>query len=122
MFEVFGDFDPTEYAEEVKERWGDTDAYRESQRGLRLTTAPPTRRGHANHQIRNSAGSACKKGDRGDGGDVEINDLHHLQHPHISLLGQRHGRVLLREFPPCLPQSSTLATGARLAPDRSCSW
>lgn len=32
MFEVFGDFDPTEYEEEVKERWGHTEAYRESAR------------------------------------------------------------------------------------------
>jgi MerR family transcriptional regulator, thiopeptide resistance regulator len=31
-FEVFGDFDPDEHAEEVERRWGDTDAYRESQR------------------------------------------------------------------------------------------
>ena len=30
--EVFGDADPTQYADEVRERWGDTDAYRESQR------------------------------------------------------------------------------------------
>ena len=32
MFEVFGDFDPTAYEAEVKERWGDTDAYAESAR------------------------------------------------------------------------------------------
>lgn len=32
MFEVFGEFDPTEYEEEVKERWGHTEAYRESMR------------------------------------------------------------------------------------------
>jgi DNA-binding transcriptional MerR regulator len=32
MFEVFGDFDPNEYEAEVKERWGDTDAYAESAR------------------------------------------------------------------------------------------
>lgn len=32
MFEVFGDFDPTEYQEEVKERWGHTEAYQESMR------------------------------------------------------------------------------------------
>ncbi len=32
MFEVFGDEDPSEHAAEVEERWGDTDAYRESQR------------------------------------------------------------------------------------------
>jgi len=31
-FEVFGDFNPDDYAEEVQERWGDTDAYRESAR------------------------------------------------------------------------------------------
>lgn len=32
MFEVFGDDDPTQYAVEVEERWGDTDAFRESKR------------------------------------------------------------------------------------------
>ncbi|KAA6214783.1 MerR family transcriptional regulator [Streptomyces albofaciens JCM 4342] len=31
-FEVFGDFDPDDYADEVRERWGGTDAYKESQR------------------------------------------------------------------------------------------
>ncbi|GHJ34666.1 MerR family transcriptional regulator [Streptomyces sp. TS71-3] len=31
-FEVFGDFDPDEHADEVHERWGGTEAYRESQR------------------------------------------------------------------------------------------
>ncbi|MBN2847187.1 MAG: MerR family transcriptional regulator [Coriobacteriia bacterium] len=32
MLGVFGDFDPAEYADEVKERWGESDAYRESAR------------------------------------------------------------------------------------------
>lgn len=32
IFEVFGDFDPTEHAAEAEERWGETDAYRESMR------------------------------------------------------------------------------------------
>jgi hypothetical protein len=32
MFEVFGDFDPKTYEAEVKERWGETDAYAESAR------------------------------------------------------------------------------------------
>ncbi|GCD43958.1 MerR family transcriptional regulator [Streptomyces paromomycinus] len=31
-FEVFGDFDPDAYADEVRERWGGSDAYKESQR------------------------------------------------------------------------------------------
>ncbi len=30
--EVFGDFDPEEHAAEAEERWGDTDAFKESQR------------------------------------------------------------------------------------------
>lgn len=38
MFEVFGDFDPSRYEEEVKERWGDTDAYRESARRAKSYT------------------------------------------------------------------------------------
>jgi DNA-binding transcriptional MerR regulator len=32
MFEVFGDFDPSEHEDEVRERWGDSDAYAESAR------------------------------------------------------------------------------------------
>jgi MerR family transcriptional regulator, thiopeptide resistance regulator len=32
MLEVFGEHDPTQYADEVQERWGDTDAYRQSAR------------------------------------------------------------------------------------------
>jgi DNA-binding transcriptional MerR regulator len=31
-FEVFGDFDPDEHAQEAEERWGGTEAYRQSQR------------------------------------------------------------------------------------------
>ena len=31
-FEVFGENDPAQYADETKERWGDTDAYKESMR------------------------------------------------------------------------------------------
>lgn len=31
-FEVFGDADPAQYEAETRKRWGDTDAYRESQR------------------------------------------------------------------------------------------
>ena len=38
MSEVFGDFDPAEYEEEVKERWGDTDAYKESARRTKKYT------------------------------------------------------------------------------------
>ena len=37
-FEGFGDFDPSEHAAEVEERWGDSDAYRESTRRARSYT------------------------------------------------------------------------------------
>jgi len=46
MFEVFGDFDPTEYEEEVEERWGHTDAYKESAR----RTARYTKEDWARHK------------------------------------------------------------------------
>jgi DNA-binding transcriptional MerR regulator len=32
MFEVFGEYDPSKYQEEAQQRWGDTDAYKESAR------------------------------------------------------------------------------------------
>jgi hypothetical protein len=32
MLEVFGEHDPTQHAQETRDRWGDTDAYRESHR------------------------------------------------------------------------------------------
>lgn len=32
MLDVFGEFDPRQFADEVEERWGDTDAYAESKR------------------------------------------------------------------------------------------
>lgn len=38
MFEVFGDFDPTQYEDEVRERWGRTDAYKESARRAKQYT------------------------------------------------------------------------------------
>ncbi|MFF8831705.1 MerR family transcriptional regulator [Streptomyces sp. NPDC015131] len=39
-FEVFGEHDPEQYAEEARQRWGNTDAYRQSQqRAARYTKA-----------------------------------------------------------------------------------
>ena len=45
-FEVFGDKDPEQYAEEAEQRWGGTEAYAESQR--RAARTPRT------------TGSACR--------------------------------------------------------------
>ena len=38
MFEAFGDFDPKEYEKEAEERWGGTDAYKESARRTKRYT------------------------------------------------------------------------------------
>jgi len=38
MFEAFGDFDPKEYEKEAEERWGNTDAYKESARRTKRYT------------------------------------------------------------------------------------
>lgn len=38
MFGVFGDFDPKEYEEEAQQRWGETDAYKESTRRAKRYT------------------------------------------------------------------------------------
>ncbi|HSM38551.1 MAG TPA: MerR family transcriptional regulator [Candidatus Limnocylindrales bacterium] len=43
-FEVFGDHDPDRYAAEVEERWGETDAYRESMRRTKAYTRADWRR------------------------------------------------------------------------------
>ena len=45
MLEVFGDFDPTAHEEEAKERWGESDAYKQSaQRTSRYTPVAIPRR------------------------------------------------------------------------------
>lgn len=38
MFEAFGEFDPKEYEQEAEERWGDTEAYKESMRRTKRYT------------------------------------------------------------------------------------
>jgi DNA-binding transcriptional MerR regulator len=37
-FEIFGDFAPEDYAQEAEQRWGETDAYRQSQRRVATYT------------------------------------------------------------------------------------
>ena len=59
-FEVFGDFDPDEYADEAEERWGGTDAYRESHAGGRRATPRTTGSGS---RPRPRTGPAARRGD-----------------------------------------------------------
>lgn len=63
MFEVFGDFDPSEYEDEVKERWGDTDAYKESARRTKSYTKDDWKRFKAeNEEITNAIAELMDEG------------------------------------------------------------
>lgn len=50
MFEVFGGFDPSEYEDEARARWGDTDAYKESTRRAKSYTKADWQRFAAEQQ------------------------------------------------------------------------
>jgi DNA-binding transcriptional MerR regulator len=58
MFEVFGDFHPAEYDDEVEERWGNTDAYKESARRTKGYTKQDWQRFKAESEAVNAAISA----------------------------------------------------------------
>lgn len=63
MFEVFGDFDPTKYEDEVKERWGHTDAYKESaRRAKRYTKEDWKRFKDESHEITRAIASLIDQG------------------------------------------------------------
>jgi DNA-binding transcriptional MerR regulator len=55
MFEVFGDFDPAEYEDEVKERWGETEAHQKSARRTRRYTKEDWARFKAESEAVNGA-------------------------------------------------------------------
>ena len=59
---MFGDFDPDQYEEEVRERWGDTDAYRQSQQRTASYTKEDWQRIRA-------------EGEDEEDADVEVRDL-----------------------------------------------
>ena len=50
IFEVFGDQDPREFEDEAAERWGETDAYRESRRGTSAYTKEDWQRAKADQE------------------------------------------------------------------------
>jgi len=63
-FEVFGDFDPDEHAAEVEERWGTSDAYRESQRRVARYTKADWERIKADGQAATDAMVAAMRAGR----------------------------------------------------------
>jgi DNA-binding transcriptional MerR regulator len=81
MFEVFGDFDPAEYEDEVKERWGDTDAYRESsRRAKRYTKADWQAIKAGGEPIVSGLAAALRAGTPADDATVmDLADAHRLE-------------------------------------------
>jgi len=79
--EVFGDFDPAEHAAEVEERWGETDAYRESMRRTRGYTKADWQRIKAEGQAAVDAlAAALRAGKSADSVEaMEAAELHRLQ-------------------------------------------
>lgn len=67
MFEVFGDFDPSQYEEEVKERWGDAEAHKESaRRTARYTKADWQRFKEESEEINSAIAALMDEGVRPD--------------------------------------------------------
>jgi len=91
MFEVFGDNDPREYAEEVKRRWGDTDAYKESIRRFKRMSKEELRRVMADTDALEAEFAA--KLDAGAAPDD----------PEVQELVERH-RLGIENWYPCSPE------------------
>ena len=90
--EVFGDFDPAQYEDEVKERWGDTDAYRESARRTKGYTKQDWQRiGVGSNEI-NQAFIVLMEADVPADG------------PEAKAVAERHRGHISKWFYPCSPE------------------
>jgi MerR family transcriptional regulator, thiopeptide resistance regulator len=80
MKELFGGFDPSAYEAEAKERWGDTDAYRESTRRVKGYTPDDWKRQQAEQgAIYADAAAAMRRGvDPSSPAALEIAERHRL--------------------------------------------
>jgi DNA-binding transcriptional MerR regulator len=89
---MFEGFDPTEYEDEVRERWGDTDAYRESGRRTRSYGEAEwgSIRSEAQAIVRELA-TLMRAGEPADGAEARA-------------LAERHREHISRWFYPCSPQ------------------
>jgi DNA-binding transcriptional MerR regulator len=89
ILEVFGEHDPTQYAAEVEERWGDTDAYRESHRRTSSYTKEDWQRQAAETEAIEAELAAClEAGEPSDG-------------PRAKAAAERHREHIDRWFYPC---------------------
>ena len=82
-FEVFGDFDPDAHAAEVEERWGDSDAFRESQRRTARYTRADWQRMKDESAVPIDALLAAMRAGR-PAGSVEAMDAAEQHRQHIS--------------------------------------
>jgi DNA-binding transcriptional MerR regulator len=81
MLEVFGDHDPTQYAAEAEERWGNTDAYRESHRRTSSYTKEDWQRlGAESESIEAEFADCLLAGDPSDGTRAKAAAERHRQH------------------------------------------
>lgn len=81
LFEVFGDDDPTAHAAEAEERWGDTDAYRQSQRRTSSYRKDDWRRIRAEGEtIEQRYAAALRAGEPADGAAAMDAAEAHRQH------------------------------------------
>jgi hypothetical protein len=83
MLEVFGDFDPSQYEHEARERWGDTDAYKQSaRRTARYTKADWQQIGREDGEINAAFVALMDAGTPAD--SVAAMDLAERHRGHIS--------------------------------------
>ncbi len=81
MLEVFGESDPTEHAQEAEDRWGDTDAYRESHRRTSAYTKEDWQRLSAESDAIKAELAACRSvGEPADGQRAKAAAERHRQH------------------------------------------
>lgn len=81
MLEVFGAHDPTQYAQEVEERWGDTDAYHESHRRTSSYTKDDWQRlGAESEAVEAEFADCLRAGEPTDGVRVKAAAERHRSH------------------------------------------
>jgi DNA-binding transcriptional MerR regulator len=81
MLEVFGEHDPTQYAQEAQERWGDTDAFRESHRRTSSYTKEDWQRlGAESEAIEAELADCLRAGEPSDGGRAKGAAERHRAH------------------------------------------
>ena len=79
--EIFGDFVPEDYAQEAEERWGDTDAYKQSRHRVAAhTKADWVQIGEESSEIESKLAAALKAGIAADGETAMNLAEEHRQH------------------------------------------